>query len=360
MKKIGIVDYDFSVRGGVEQVSVSLAAALADYYEVHLISLCMGGEAAYELDERVRFAALSGPERRLREMRRELKKPLCGYFNDHDIDVALIMGNYPGLLASTARFGAKKTKLVFCDHGALMNQWERKDIVFIRFVSSLLCHRVVTLTQQSRDDYRRKFHLKKSKVLCIPNWIDLDKPHSDAYQANSKKILSAGRFGPEKGFDLLVKAFAPVARRHPDWQLDLFGDGEMMETVRTLVAELELESNVRLLGMRTDLAERYRDYAMYALPSYREGMPLVLLEAKANRLPIVSFDILTGPREIVRDGVDGFLIAPYDLDAMSDAICRLIEDDALRQSMSDRSQENLEQFSKPAIVDSWRTLIDSL
>ena len=116
-----------------------------------------------------------------------------------------------------------------------MNQWERKDIVFIRLVSSLLCHRVVTLTQQSREDYRRKFHLNKNKVLCIPNWIDLDKPHSNAYRADSKKILSAGRFGREKGFDLLVKAFAPVARRHPDWQLDLFGDGEMMETVRTLV-----------------------------------------------------------------------------------------------------------------------------
>lgn len=359
MKKVGIVDYDFSVRGGVEQVSVSLAGALAEHYEVHLISLCMGGEPAYALDDRVKFTSLLGPEYRLRDMRRDLKKPLRYYLNDNDIDVALIMGNYPGFLTSTARFGTK-TKLVFCDHGALMNQWERKDIVLIRLISSLLCHRVVTLTEQSREDYRRKFHLKKSKVHCITNWIDLEQPRSDTYQADSKRILSAGRFGKEKGFDLLVKAFVSVAQKHPDWHLDLFGDGEMMDTVKMLVTSLGLNENVHLLGMRTDLAERYGDYAMYVLPSYREGMPLVLLEAKANQLPIVSFDIMTGPREIVRDGVDGLLIPPYDLDAMADAICRLIEDQTLRLSMSDRSQETLDKFSKSTIVGQWKNLIDSL
>ncbi len=359
MKKVCIVDYDMSVRGGVEQVSASLSAALADWYEVHLISLSMGGEPTYTLDDRVQFTALLGADYRLRDMRRDLKQPLRRYFNEHGIDVAIIMGNYPGFLTSTARFGTK-TKLVFCDHGALMNQWERKDIVFIRLLSSLLSHRVVTLTEQSRDDYRRKFHLKKSRVQCIYNWIDLDCPRSEEYRATSKRIVSAGRFGHEKGFDLLVKAFAPVARKHPDWQLDLFGDGEMMPVVKALIAENDLEDHVNLMGMRTDLAERYRDYAMYVLPSYREGMPLVLLEAKANRLPIVSFDVQTGPREIVRDGVDGILVPPYDLDLLGNAICRLIEDDGLRQSMSDHSQDNLDKFSKQSIVNQWRALIDSL
>ena len=86
----------------------------------------------------------------------------------------------------------------------------------------------------------------------------------------------------------------------------------------------------------------------------------MLLEAKANRLPIVSFDIMTGPREIVTDGVDGFLIPPYDLEQMASAIGRLIEDDGLRRSMSDRSQDNLNRFSKAAIVSQWRELIDSI
>lgn len=357
MKKICLIDYDMSVRGGVEQVTAALSAALADHYEVHLLSLSMVGQPTYELDPRVKFRVLLEQEGRLRTMLTQLLPLLRDYFKTHGIEVAIIQGNYPGLLTAPMRlFG--KTKLVFCDHGALMNQWHQKDIVFIRWITSALCHQVVTLTNQSREDYIRKFHLPEKKVRCIHNWIDLDIPRSEAYDALSKRIVSAGRFGKEKGFDMLVKAFAPVAEKHPDWRLDLFGDGEMMPVVKELVAQLGLEKQVNLLGMRSDLARRYRDYAMYVLPSYREGMPLVLLEAKANRLPIVSFDIMTGPREIVRHGVDGILVQPYDLDEMARAMCSLIEDGALRQEMSDRSQEDLDRFSKAAIVDQWRALID--
>ena len=357
MKKICLIDYDMSVRGGVEQVTAALSAALADHYEVHLLSLCMAGQPAYELDPRVKFRVLLEQEGRLRTMLTQLRPLLRDYFKSNGIEVAIIQGNYPGLLTAPARFFGK-TKLIFCDHGALMNQWHQKDIVFIRWITSALCHKVVTLTNQSREDYIRKFHLPQKKVCCIHNWIDLDIPRSEAYDIQSKRIVSAGRFGKEKGFDMLVKAFAPVAKKHPDWQLDLFGDGEMMPVVKELVSELGLEKQVNLLGMRSDLAQRYRDYAMYVLPSYREGMPLVLLEAKANRLPIVSFDIMTGPREIVRHGVDGILVKPYDLDEMARAMCSLIEEESLRQAMSVRSQEDLDKFSKAAIVRQWQTLID--
>jgi glycosyltransferase involved in cell wall biosynthesis len=89
-------------------------------------------------------------------------------------------------------------------------------------------------------------------------------------------------------------------------------------------------------------------------------MPLVLLEAKANRLPIVSFDIQTGPREIVRDGIDGLLVQPYDLDKLGDSMCRLIESKELREEMSRRSQDNLDVFAKETILRQWLTLIEDL
>ena len=359
MKKVCFVDFNMSVRGGVEQVTASLVNELVNSFDVHLISLCMMGEPEYVIDERVKFVPLLKEERRLSEMRKSLKSVLRNYFNDNKIDVAIIQGNYPGFIASTARFGTK-TKLVFCDHGALMNQWERKDIVVIRLIAAFLCHKVITLTEQSKNDYIRKFFLSRKKVDCIYNWIDLDTSHSHDYNYNSKRIISAGRFGKEKGFDMLVKAFAPVAERHPDWHLDIFGDGEMMETVKELIAEYGISDNVHLMGMRKDLAERYKDYAMYVLPSYREGMPLVLLEAKVNRLPIVSFDILTGPREIVRDGIDGILVKPYDLQEMSDSMCKLIENEDMRKAYSDASQENLDKFSKETILHNWKNLIETI
>ena len=359
MKKICFIDYDMSVTGGVEQVSASLVNALADHYEVHLLSICQKGPLAYVLDPRVRYSVILEQEDRLRQMRQALKPKLTEYFNIHDISAAVIQGNYPGFLVSGIR-GQVKTKLIFCDHGALMNQWHRKDIVAIRLIASMLCHYTVTLTQDSREAYHRKLLVPNRKLRCIYNWIDLSVPHSQCYNSTSHRIVSAGRFGKEKGFDMLIKAFAPVAKKHPHWHLDLFGDGEMMPVVQDLIQEYHLEEQVTLLGMRKDLAQRYGDYAMYVLPSYREGMPLVLLEAKANRLPIVSFDILTGPREIVRDGVDGILVPPYDLEKLGSAMCRLIEDPALREEMSRRSQENLDTFSRETILNQWRSLLDSL
>ena len=239
-----------------------------------------------------------------------------------------------------------------------MNQWDRKDIVVIRWIASKLCQKTVTLTEQSCQDYQKKFHLGNDRVSYIYNWIDLDVPHSENYDIQSKRIVSAGRFGKEKGFDQLIHAFAPVAKQHPDWQLDIFGDGEMMDEVKHLIELYHLERQVNLMGMRKDLTQRYRDYAMYVLPSYREGLPLVLLEAKANRLPIVSFDIMTGPREIVRDGVDGILVPPKDIKALGEAMCRLIEDDVLRQSMSERSQENIQKFSKGEILKQWEKILN--
>lgn len=357
MKKICLIDYNMSVVGGVEQVTASLANSLCEFYEVHLICIC-GGNSVFSLDNRVRFSVISEKEERLSIMRKKYKSVIADYLNKNDISVAIVQGNYSGFITSAIRFETK-TKLVFCDHGALMNQWERKDIVVIRFIATLLHHKTVTLTKQNMNDYRKRFLISKKRLTVIPNWISDDVAFSDKYDINSKRILSAGRFGKEKGFDMLVKAFAPVAEKHPDWHLDIYGDGEMMDTVKNLIAEYQIANNVHLMGMCSNLAEKYKEYSMYVLPSYREGLPLVLLEAKANRLPIVSFDVMTGPREIVRDGIDGILIPPYDLEKMGNAICSLIEDEELRSRMSHQSQENVEKFSKATILKQWCDLIES-
>ena len=359
MKKICFIDFDMTVVGGVEQVTVSLANALCDKYKVYILSFCGEGLPKFPLDSRVHYTTFNLKQDRLRNMRKSVKPLLKKYLYDNNIDVAFAQGNYPAFVAGGV-CGSVKTKMIFCDHGALINQWNEREAVLIRLFCSIQYKKTVTLTEQNLNDYRKKFKTSKRKLVHITNWIADDLPKSSEYDIKSKKIVSAGRFGKEKGFDMLIKAFAPVAKKHPDWQLDLFGDGEMMDTVKSLINEYGINGNVNLLGMRSDLKERYGDYAMYVLPSYREGVPLVLMEAKANRLPIVSFDIMTGPREIVRDGVDGILIPPYDLDKMADAMCSLIEDDNLRNNMSERSQENIEKFSKSAILKQWCELIESL
>ena len=358
MKKICFIDYNMSVIGGVEGVTSALVNALSEFYEIHLISLYSNAPCPYSLDNRIKQTTFYDKEFRLRDMRKFHKDNLIKYINDNNIDVVISQGTYVGYIVSAARFQTK-AKFVFCDHGALINQWNEKSTVFVRLISSILHHKTITLTKQNMNDYRRRFLIPERRLSVIPNWISDDGAFSDKYDIDSKRIISAGRFGKEKGFDMLVKAFAPVAEKHPDWHLDIYGDGEMTDTVKGLIEDYNIGKNVHLMGMCSNLAEKYKEYSMYVLPSYREGLPLVLLEAKANRLPIVSFDIMTGPREIVRDGIDGILVAPYDLEEMGNAICSLIENEELRNSMSHRSQENVEKFSKATILKQWCDLIDS-
>lgn len=357
-KSVCLIVYSFAEYGGVNAVTASLANELAKKYDVSLLSLVHSSKA-YSLDNEVVYHSILNEPHSLTKDALLLLKPTCAYLRSNKFNVVILMGHYPGFLVSVLKPFCK-AKFVFSDHGALINQWNDIRARFMRWFASLLCNRTITLAEQSVLDYKKKFNVPKKKLDCIYNWIDLNIPHSTEYSIQSKRIISAGRFGKEKGFDMLVKAFVPVAKKHPDWHLDIYGDGEMMETVRTLIDELELNDNIHLMGMCTNLAERYRDYAMYVLPSYREGMPLVLLEAKANRLPIISFDIMTGPREIVRDGIDGILVKPYDLDKMGNSIIKLIENDELRLNMSEKSQENINKFSKQTILNSWSELIENL
>lgn len=355
MKRIAFIDYDMSVRGGVESVTCSLANALCEEYKVYVLSIHQSGAMSYELDPRVEYSCILPEAARLREARKNIRRPLKELLKKERIETVVLQGNYAGFVCSSVRLrGVKK---IFCDHGALMNSWNEKLITFIRFIDSVTSSMVITLTERSEKDYIRKFHLPAGKVVTVPNWIEEEYFVSEGYSVESRKIVSAGRLGPEKGFDNLIRAFAPTAEKHPDWHLDIFGDGEEREKIEELIADYGLEDNVTLKGSVPGMKDIYREYAFYVLPSYKEGMPLVLLEAKANRLPVISFDILTGPAEIVRDGIDGILIPPYDIEQMSGAICRLIEDPELRQKMSGNAGGNLDKFSKNEILGKWRKVL---
>ena len=131
MKKICLIDYDMSVIGGVERVTANLANALSDNYEVHLLSLCQKDKLAYDLNSNIKYSVILDDEKRLRDMRREAKFKLIDYINKNSINYVVIQGNYAGFIVSSIS-KMTKAKLIFCDHGALMNQWNRIDMLLIR------------------------------------------------------------------------------------------------------------------------------------------------------------------------------------------------------------------------------------
>ena len=362
MKKICFVIYDFSIFGGVEKVLSVLANSLSEKYEVHIISICSENNGmAYELDNSIKYCVLSNSKGRIRELAVECFSKLKSFIKRNNIDVVLLMGNYPVPICVPVK-PFVKAKFVYCDHGSIANEIEKKDITLFRKLAAKFCDKVVTLTQRNLDDYKKLFGTKPKKLECIYNAIDKEifDYIADQYDTKSKKIITVGRFTVEKGFDMLVDVANIVLNRHRDWTWDLYGDGEEFENIKNRVNQLDISDRLILRGKSNEIYKKYKDYSIYVLPSYREGLPLVLLEAKANRLPIVAFDVLTGPREIVNDKENGFLIPCYDKELMAEKICCLIENEKLRESFSNRSYDNIDLFKEDSIMRKWVKIIENV
>ena len=354
---ICFVDYDFTKSGGIEKVLSGLAIGLSDTYMVFAVSICaQNGKPYFPLDSRVKTAVINQKDGRLRTIAAHSVRPLLSFFKQNRIDVCLVLGHYP-VPAILPVLPFVKTKFIFCDHGALINQWDDKKARLFRRLAAKFFDKVITLTQRNRDDYIKFFRIKSEKIGFIYNPVELP-AQKRGYDPDSKKIITAARFSEEKGLDLLVKVAKKVFDRFPDWSWDVYGDGELLPQISRQAQDAGLEKNLFFKGVSSRLQQIYPDYAMYVMTSYREGLPLVLLEAQAGGLPVVSFDCATGPAEIVSQGENGFLIPCYDTDMMAQKICQLIEDASLRARFAEQSGRDLEKFQTDAVLRQWQETIN--
>lgn len=147
---------------------------------------------------------------------------------------------------------------------------------------------------------------------------------------------------------------------YPLWTWDIYGEGELKDSLQKMINENGLSEKIRLMGQVSDLYDRYRDYAFMVMTSRYEGFPMSLIEGAANRLPLISFDIPTGPNEIIVDGVNGYLInADSDKD-MVVKIRKLIENQEIRESMSKEVYQLTQAFAMERILKQWKILFNKL
>lgn len=231
MKKIAILDYDMSVIGGVEKVSIQLANVLSNKYEVYLISLLQSSKSiSYNINPNVHFVNIIPNEDyneqlRVRQIILATKKKMRKFLKKEKVDILFSMGTNCGLIAGINCLGLK-TKVVFCDHGALINQWNDKKITLFRFIACILSKKIVALTDKTLNDYIKKFKIRRKKITRIYNAIDDDifKYAKEDYNIESNKIISVGRLGYEKGFDMLVEVAKELKNLNKNWQWDIYGD----------------------------------------------------------------------------------------------------------------------------------------
>ena len=214
--------------------------------------------------------------------------------------------------------------------------------------------RVVVLTNEDKElNWRGEGH-----VRVIPN--PLGEKMEESAPLTNKKIITVGRLEPQKNHGSLIRAFRKVADVHPDWTLEIYGVGSLQNRLQTLINELGLQENVFLKGATLTPQKEILASSVFVLTSVYEGFGVVLTEAMQCGVPVVSYDCPCGPKDIITDGVDGFLVPSGDETALAEKICRLIDDPTLRRQMGASAKQATAKYDIENIRGLWMQLFREL
>jgi amylovoran biosynthesis glycosyltransferase AmsD len=347
MKKIGFLINTLAKSGGTERVTTVLANALSESgYEVEVICMSKCSDSFYKLNDSVQVRFLSEKSSvRLTDywsLGRSLIK------NTKHLDYIIGVGMDLCVLTVPVKL-FNKTTVIGWEH---FNLGVRGPVVSLaRKLGRWFADRIVTITKHDCEQYLKK----TDKVTCIYNPVTIDKIAVDSY--DSRRILCVGRLTHQKGFDMMIDMWAGLHERHPGWRLTIVGDGEDEARLKAQAAAAGVGNSLEFFKATREVAAFYKSASIYAMSSRYEGLPLVLIEAQSAGLPLIAFNCETGPKEVITDGYNGYLIPAFDKNTFRDKLETLMKDAALRQQMGRNSVVNSNTFSRTNIVTQWREIL---
>ena len=339
--------------GGAERVLIRLLNYWAEHTSWELILLThdpMHQEPFYSIHESiqlVRTGAWNGIKKGLIpfHIHRAVKK-----FQPDLIVSFIFVNNLLTLLGNIF----SKTPCIISER--LTPSFFHKSILqFLRDKLYKHAHLITTQTKRAQEmlpDFLRR------KTVVIPNPVDVE--DLEIQNSVSKTIIAVGRLHAQKGFDVLIEAFAKVASIYSDWQLELWGDGPQRDMLHTLIRSKNLEGQIMLKGTTQNILQEMAHAEFFVLSSRWEGIPNVLCEAMALGMPVIATDCPTGPRELITDGEDGLLVPVGDVGAMANAIVKLIQDKELRQQLGAKAKTKMKQYDTATIAKLWAREFDKV
>ncbi|MBP4033169.1 glycosyltransferase family 4 protein [Aeromonas sp. PrichA-15] len=360
MKRICFFIGDLNNSGGTERVSSVIASELQHRgYQVHMLSLQCGNQPFFELADGIHISQLFTTAGR-----GMLRLPLAigklrRYLQQHHIDILIDVESMLALYALPAVLGLNIRHICW-EHFNYNVDLGKASRRLARKLAARFADDVITLTERDKQLWLANTTCK-AHITAIPNPVTIALP-TNINPEKEKLFLAVGRLTYQKGFDLLLQAWAQVAPLHPDWRLRIVGDGEDRTMLEQLRRKLNIEASTELVPKTNNIAAHYQQAAFFVMSSRFEGLPLVLIEAQAYGLPIVSFDCDTGPAEIIKHGETGWLCKPGCIESLSSsinvALQYTIDANDLTQLCSS-AVKNVEKFTLPIIAARWCELFEN-
>ena len=353
-----------AVWGGIERVlSVKLNYLIREYgYKVYVITSDQGEHPIpFPLDERIIVKDLHirfhqqyrfrGIKRWMKswELQKQYRKGLKSFIEEIKPDVISCIRD--GCASAVLDLNTS-IPVIFESH-AMYKDVEFENSTILHQLSIYMDRRkfkrldkIVTLTQGDAEDWKRVCN----NVCVIPNVVHLNE--SGRYSlCTEKRAIFAGRFDFQKNFGAMIEVWTLVQKRHPDWVLDVYGNGELKPHYEKVVSERNL--NINIHPAVSDVFDRYLNSSMLLMTSLYEPFGLVLAEAMSCGLPVVAFDCPYGPADIIKNGIDGFLVENRNIGVFANRICLLIEDEQLRKKMGKAGVQSAQRYKAENIMPLW-------
>ena len=350
--------------GGMESVVIRKANHLAEHTGHEILILVCGKEGRtsfFPLSPKIRVYDLDLPSfngfhalparRRMRRFLEEIRPDICISTGGRDLFFLSRMEN-GGRKICEFHFARNRMRLKH--QGKFLGTI--RDLRYQRRFAKAVARMdaFVVLTREDRTAWRERF----------PDTLQIYNPCPDVSRERAaleaKRCIAIGRLEDQKNYPDMIRIWQEVDRRHPDWRLDIFGEGRQAGRIERLIRQAGLEDKVRLMGTTQDVPAALLQHSCLLLTSRYEGFPMVLLEAAAYGVPAVSYRCQSGPAEIIEDGISGFLTEPGDIGGFADRLRRLIEDDNLRKRMGAQGHKTAERFRIDAVMAEWERLFRSL